>query len=429
MIIAKDGVMPRKRLSEEGVRKLKPPLKTDRIKQVPYFDTVYPGLVLWVSYGGTKTWRCMYYVNRKPRSQKLGRYPMLSVKLARKKASEFSYDPHAALKQARAKTFEAVAADFMTRHVEAEGLLTKKEIERRLNKYVLPHWKDRLFEELKRGDVRDLLNRIEDEARMRAVKRASRGSSVVRPGAGQANAVLADIRKIMRWYQSGNDDYVSPIVPGMQRGKPNKGKRVLNDDEIRAVWKAAGDCGMFGAIVKVLLLTAQRRGKIDGMRWDHIVDGVWNIPSESAREKGTAKTIVLPQMALDIINAQPRLAGNPFVFASARRSDGHFNSWSQGKRELDGKLPAGMPPWDIHDLRRTARSLMSDKRARVSRDIAERVLGHVVTGVEGIYDRYDYRDEMADALQRLAQLIDIIVNPPKDNVDYTLARGRRGKKR
>jgi integrase len=134
-------------------------------------------------------------------------------------------------------------------------------------------------------------------------------------------------------------------------------------------------------------------------------------------------------MALDIINAQPRLAGNPFVFASARRSDGHFNSWSQGKRELDGKLPAGMPPWDIHDLRRTARSLMSDKRARVSRDIAERVLGHVVTGVEGIYDRYDYRDEMADALQRLAQLIDIIVNPPKDNVDYTLARGRRGKKR
>ena len=63
----------------------------------------------------------------------------------------------------------------------------------------------------------------------------------------------------------------------------------------------------------------------------------------------------------------------------------------------------------MHDLRRTARSLMS--RAGVSGDHAERVMGHVIGGVEGIYDRHSYRDEKADALRRLAGLIDAIVHP------------------
>lgn len=73
-----------------------------------------------------------------------------------------------------------------------------------------------------------------------------------------------------------------------------------------------------------------------------------------------------------------------------------------------------MHGWKLHDLRRTARSLMS--RAGVRPDIGERCLGHAVGGVEGIYDRHHYRDEMADALRRLAALIERIVNPPAGNV-------------
>ena len=70
----------------------------------------------------------------------------------------------------------------------------------------------------------------------------------------------------------------------------------------------------------------------------------------------------------------------------------------------------GMPPWVLHDCRRTARSLMS--RAGVRSDIAESVFGHAIQGVEGTYDRYTYTDEKADALARLAVLISTIVNPP-----------------
>lgn len=68
-----------------------------------------------------------------------------------------------------------------------------------------------------------------------------------------------------------------------------------------------------------------------------------------------------------------------------------------------------MKPWTIHDLRRTARSLMS--RAGVLSEHAERVMGHAIGGVEGVYDRHSYFDEKADVLARLAALIDSIVHP------------------
>ena len=86
-----------------------------------------------------------------------------------------------------------------------------------------------------------------------------------------------------------------------------------------------------------------------------------------------------------------------------------FNSYSQGKAELDAKLPADMPGWTLHDLRRTARSLMS--RAGITSHIAERVLGHTIKGVEGTYDRHGYDPEKAHALEALAALVERIVNP------------------
>jgi hypothetical protein len=72
-----------------------------------------------------------------------------------------------------------------------------------------------------------------------------------------------------------------------------------------------------------------------------------------------------------------------------------------------------MPPWVLHDLRRTARSLMS--KAAVSSESAERVLGQAIPGVKGVYDRHDYAQEKADALNRLASQIRTILKPPASN--------------
>jgi integrase len=97
---------------------------------------------------------------------------------------------------------------------------------------------------------------------------------------------------------------------------------------------------------------------------------------------------------------------------AAGRGGGHFNGFSEGKKVFDAKVK--IPHWTVHDLRRTARSLMS--RAGVRPDIAERALGHAIKGVEGTYDRHSYRDEKADALKRLADLVEKILYPPVGNV-------------
>jgi integrase len=73
-----------------------------------------------------------------------------------------------------------------------------------------------------------------------------------------------------------------------------------------------------------------------------------------------------------------------------------------------------MEPFVIHDLRRTARSLLS--RAGVQSDVAERLLGHVIPGVKGVYDRHSYGEEKAQALEQLADLVSQIIDPPESSI-------------
>jgi integrase len=161
------------------------------------------------------------------------------------------------------------------------------------------------------------------------------------------------------------------------------------------------------------------------MKWDDIDDdGVWTVP-EDVREKGTIGKVTLPKMARDIIDAQSRLGDNPYVFAG--RGNGFYNNLSKPKLRLDAQLKIELAkiqgdddekkkapqPWTVHDVRRTARSLLS--RAGVSSEHAERVMGHVIAGVEGTYDRHRYDAEKSAALAKLATLVDTIVNQ-RENV-------------
>lgn len=285
------------------------------------------------------------------------------------------------------ETFQDLHDSFIARHVDKKEHRTARETKRIFKVYVLPEWGSRAFVSIKRGDVTKLLDKIEDNN-----------------GPVMADRVLAALSKLFNWQVARVDDYVSPIVRGMGRsnGRDRARTRILTDDEIKAVWSAADKAGGFGAFVQTCLLTAQRRAKVAGMRWEDIDEkGVWTIPAE-AREKTNAGTLKLPPAALAIINARPRLKTNPHVFAG--RGDKAMAGFSPLKRELDEA--AKVAPWVIHDLRRTAKSLMA--RAGVRPDISERVLGHVITGAEGVYDRHSYADEKADALAELAGLVELI---------------------
>jgi integrase len=296
-----------------------------------------------------------------------------------------------------ADSFADVAANWMKRHVDAKGLRTAPEMKRLLDKFILPAWADRPFVGIKRSDVAKLLDAVQDSN-----------------GPRQADTVLDVVRAIMFWYSTRHDEYNPVVVRGMRRQstKEQARTRILSDDEIRKVWAKA--TGTFGAIVRIALLTAQRRDKVVTMKWDDIKSGVfsgdlmptkvWTIPTD-AREKGNIGAVALPRMVLDIIEAQPRLASNPYVFSG--RGAGAYKSLSKPKRRLD--KASGVTGWTIHDCRRTARSLLS--RAGVSSEHAEKVMGHTIPGVEGTYDRHTYDKEKADALNRLATLVDGIVHP------------------
>jgi integrase len=300
------------------------------------FDKGMPGLVLRMNYGGRKTWRALYYVKKvvndkhrtEPRTHPLGIYPILNLKEAREKARQFLVDPAKALAQSDAGSFGEVAANFIKRHVEAKQLRSKPEIERCLAKYILPRWQHRPFHEINRSDVTALLDQIEDNH-----------------GAWQADMCLSIISKMSRWYQTRNNDYLSPVVPGMRRvnARDRARDRILTDDEIRALWQACEGMGTFGGICRVLLLTGSRLAKVATMQHEDINgDGVWTIATTD-REKGNPGVLKLPKLALDIIKAQPILADNPFVFPGQRRKASDtvmsFNSFSQGKADLIRSSP------------------------------------------------------------------------------------------
>jgi len=312
-------------------------------------------------------------------------------------------DKAAKAKQAGKNTVNAVLDLFIARHVE-KNLRSANTVKRCLEVYVRPRIGSKSIYELKRKDVVEMLDAIEDADK-----------------AVTADRVLAYVRKAFNWYATRDDDFLPPIVRGMARTKPADRARVrtLADDEIRSLWQALDSPDSpepFRNIVRVLLLTAQRRDEIGLMRAEEIDGDTLVIPAERYKT-GIPNAVPLTKEAREWIG--DRKAG--FVF-STTNGEKAFSGYSKAKRQLDAVIAEQrkaaklkpMPEWRLHDLRRTARSLMS--RAGVASDIAEMVLGHKLSGVRGVYDRHSYAEEKRDALGKLAGLIALILSPPTNNV-------------
>src|SRR5262245_53192638 len=389
--------MARKTLTDTGVAALKP-----RDKTYAHPDPQCPGHYVRVSPSGSKSFVAVTRdQNKKQKWYTLGNAAHIGVEDARTKARAIIVRVKGGLDPSGPETFETVAQEWIKRHVQAKGILSTGQIISYLNRFLLPEWGGRNFESIKRSDITKMMDSIQDKAGPVAADRAL----------GWCSAIFA-------WYAARHDDYNTPIVRGMRKTsqKERARNRIMSDDEIRTVWNKAE--GTFGDIVKIALLTAQRREKLVTMQWTDISeDGTWHIQNGNTRQKGTGGSLELPPMALDIIQARPRFASNPFVFPGIGQSN--FKSFARAKHALD-KTAGDLPQWQLHDLRRTARSLMS--RAGVRPDIAERVLGHVQQGVLGTYDRHAYRDEKAQALKMLAGLIENIL---RGDADKKVARLRR----
>jgi integrase len=333
---------------------------------------------------------------KKQRWIKIGNVAELRIAEARDKARtvirrvESGLEPFPAPKP-KPESVAAVATAWLHRHVEKNRHRTAAEQRRIVEKYILPSWRDRVFVDVKRKDIAVLLDHIED----------THGASV-------ADQMLSVLRAMASWVQSRDDDYTPPFVKNMRRTpkQDRKRSRKLSDDEICKVWKAAGDADLYGAVIRLLLCTSQRRAKVLSMRWSDIDrNGVWTIRT-APREKGNPGRLQLPKQALAILKDIPRFASDDHVFSNGRGQRA-FNLVKL-KSSLDRR--SGVSGWRLHDLRRTARSLMP--RAGVPTEIAERILGHARPAMEGTYDVHEYGAEKAAALAKLANLIERIVNPP-----------------
>jgi integrase len=330
---------------------------------------------------------------------KLGTYPATSLARAHtlvdeaRAELEVGRDPRAV----KSETLKAVCEDYITR--ESAGLRSAKDRKATLERLVYPELGDRPIGDVRRSEIVRLLDKVEDEN-----------------GPAAADKTLAFIRRVFNWHASRSDDFRSPIVPGMSRTKPRERarSRVLSDDELRVVWKIAEGHGAFGRLVRFLLLTGARRREAAAMRWAELDGADWTLP---ALRNKTKLDLVrpLPKAALDVLGDKPD--GATFVFSTDNGATA-LSGFSKAKTDLDKsvteKLRAydpkaePLPNYTLHDLRRTARSLLS--RAGVPTDHAERCLGHVIPGVRGIYDRWEYCAEKADAYVKLARQIDWIVH-------------------
>jgi len=303
-------------------------------------------------------------------------------------------DPLAEKRKADAaatNTLKAVAEEYLKR--EAVKLRTSGERSRVMEKLIFPKIGDRQIDSIKRSEIVRLLDKVEENH-----------------GPFRAQAVLAILSKIFNWHASRDDDFLTPIRRGMARVSPKaySRDRVLSDDEIRAVWNAAETfSGPYGHLVRFLLLTATRRSEAAEMTYKEISGADWIIPA--ARMKAKLEHVVpLSGAAKAIIHAVPNLGRYVFTLNGRRAA----NNFAKDKARLDEA--SRVTGWRLHDLRRTARSLMS--RAGVDPDVAERCLAHKIGGVRGVYDRYAYHKEKAAAFAALAGQIERIVNPPTDVV-------------
>jgi integrase len=236
-------------------------------------------------------------------------------------------------------------------------------------------------------------------------------------GPNLANSVRASLSAFFSWAMSQGLAEGNPIIgtsPAVTKGARD---RVLTDDELRSIWTALRD-DAYGAIVKLLALTGQRRDEIGALRWSEVDfdKAVISLPAERTKNSRLHDVPLSPE-ALAILKARPRIAGRECVFASGANG---FLGWSNYKVALDARIASNgaIPAWRLHDLRRTVSTRMHDELG-IAPHIVEAVLNHVSghrAGVAGVYNRAAYAKEKAVALARWAEHLTAIVGGGRSKV-------------
>ena len=260
-------------------------------------------------------------------------------------------------------------------------------------------WSNRRIQDITRRDILELLDGIVDQG-----------------NGTQANRTLSALRKMFNWCLERDIVTASPCAAVKPPAPEVSRDRVLNDDELRWLWRACEAYGFpFGPLVKLLLLTGQRRQEVGAMVSGEVDRDarLWTIPAARAKN-GIAHDVPLSAQAIEVLDALPKIAGDAgYLFTTNGRAA--VSGWSKAKERIDAEMlraareealergddPEGvdLPAWTFHDLRRTTASGMA--RLGINLPVIEKVLNHVsgsFGGIVGVYQRHSFADEKRRAL-------------------------------
>jgi integrase len=347
----------------------------------------------------SQTWIYRYRFGGKQRSVKLGRAPALSVVGARKAAEKLSakialgIDPAAERETARVES-ETTLAVLAQRYIEAKRsgwrARTLDEVGRHIAKHLKPLHDTPITSVTQRG-IAELLNGIAESS-----------------GPTAANRVRATLAAIFGWAMREGIQLPMGNIASLTNVRQEKSReRVLTDAELKAIWTACPD-NDFGAIVRLLILTGQRRTEIGGLRWDEIGGDEIVLPASRVKNK-RPHIIPLSEPARAVI-ANIERGGRTHVFGSGPAG---FTDWSKSKAALDANCE-GAGEWILHDLRRTVATRMAE--LGVQPHIIEAVINHISGhkgGVAGIYNRAAYDREKREALNLWAEHVMALVEGRK----------------
>lgn len=370
--------------------------KTDQI----FFDDELPGFGLRVREGGSRKWVIHYRQGGIQRRHTIGAAASMDIEDARKRARKVlvavddGKDPAAEKVNKRAAAalmFSSVARDYLSVRERKMKPRSLEENRRHLEK----HWKP--FHRLALGAV----SKPVVAARLRAIGENS--------GLVAADRARSTLSAMFAWAIGEGLCELNPVVGTNKASDGKSRERTLSDTELVLIWKAAPDNG-YGRIVRLLMLTAQRREEIGGLRWSEIqfandsTTALIALPAERTKNS-RAHDVPLSKSALTVLEAHSRRVGRDIVFGDGR---GGYSGWSKSKAILDGAC--GVKDWTLHDLRRTAATRMAD--LGVQPHVIEAILNHVSghkAGVAGIYNRSTYAPEKRAALELWANHLQVAV--------------------
>jgi integrase len=367
--------------------------------EVIAFDDALPGFGLRVRATGGRTFIYQYKIGARHRRVTLGNATAIKLEQARANAAKLhaqvrlGHDVAAERDDRRAKvaeTFGATVALYLPRQQARVRPRSYVEIDRYLTRY-LKRLHGMQLSTIDRKAIATELTKIEDTH-----------------GPASANRARTCLSAFFAWAMKQGLIDANPIL-GTERRAEGSRDRTLDADELRTVWKALG-ADEFGAIVQLLILTAQRREEIGSLRWSEITDDAIELPAERVKN-GRAHTIPLSAPARCIIDTLPRRNGRDFVFG---RGEGGYSGWSRSKARLDERIAemnkGPIRGWTLHDLRRTAVTEMAE--IGIQPHVIEAVINHISGhkgGVAGIYNKATYSQEKIAALARWAEHVMALV--------------------